>query len=189
MAYEQKDFKSLLGMKGFSDVMLSNHFSLYEGYVKNVNTLLGMLDTKEVGTLEYSELQRRFAWEWNGMRLHELYFGNISNGGNIISEGKLKQKIEKIYGNFENWKKNFIAVGAMRGIGWAILTYDKESDELFNLWINEHDVGHFAGAVPLLVMDVFEHAYMTDYGIKRADYINAFFQNIDWKEVENRFNK
>lgn len=184
--YTPKNFDHLLGTPGFSDMLLKNHFTLYEGYVKNSNALLDLCSTKEVGTLEYSELQRRFGWEWNGMRLHELYFGNMSSESKDIQE-KVKTKIESVYGSLENWRKNFVGVGAMRGIGWTILAYDQETDDLFNLWINEHDVGHFAGAKPLLVMDVFEHAYITDYGIKRADYIEAFMKAIDWSVVESRF--
>jgi len=184
--YQAKEFNHLLGLPGFSDTLLTNHFTLYQGYVKNTNGLLEMLDTKEPGTVEYSELQRRFGWEWNGMRLHELYFGNMTKETIEMKEGAFKQKIDKIYGNVENWKKNFVGVGTMRGIGWVVLAYDKEADELFNAWINEHDVGHLAGAVPLLVMDVFEHAFMIDYGLKRADYITAFWNAIDWAVVESR---
>ncbi|OGH66289.1 MAG: superoxide dismutase [Candidatus Magasanikbacteria bacterium RIFCSPHIGHO2_02_FULL_41_13] len=186
MMYQAKEFNHLLGLPGFSDTLLTNHFTLYQGYVKNTNGLLEMLDTKEPGTVEYSELQRRFGWEWNGMRLHELYFGNMTKETIEMKEGAFKQKIDKIYGNVENWKKNFVGVGTMRGIGWVVLAYDKEADELFNAWINEHDVGHLAGAVPLLVMDVFEHAFMIDYGLKRADYITAFWNAIDWAVVESR---
>jgi len=120
------------------------------------------------------------------MRLHELYFGNMKNGGSELSDGELKNKINKTYGSLENWRKNFAGVGGMRGIGWAILAHDKESDILFNIWINEHDIGHLAGATPLLVLDVFEHAYITDYGLKRADYIEAFMKAIDWEVVEKR---
>lgn len=185
--YTAKNFEHLLGTPGFSETLLKNHFTLYEGYVKNTNAFLELLSTKEVGTPEYSELQRRFGWEWNGMRLHELYFENMSKASTELSEGTFKQKLESIYGSVENWKKNFIGVGAMRGIGWALLIYDKKSDELFNVWINEHDLGHFAGTTPLLIMDVFEHAYITDYGIKRADYIEAFMKTIDWSVVKQRF--
>ncbi len=185
--YIKKDFSYLIGIEGFSEGILKNHFLLYEGYVNNTNKLIEILDNKEPGSLEYSELQRRFAWEWNGMRFHELYFSNIKSGSGNISDGILKQKIEKKYGNVDNWLKNFIAVGLMRGIGWAVLAYDKESDELFNIWVNEHDVGNFVGAIPLLVIDVFEHAYMMDYGTKRVDYINMFLKNINWQEVEKRF--
>lgn len=184
--YAAKDFKHLLGLSGLSDMLLTNHFTLYEGYVKNTNALVSLLETKEIGTPEYSELQRRFGWEWNGMRLHELYFENMTQEPQALASDSLKEKIETSYGTFENWKKNFIGVGAMRGIGWVILYQDKATGRLFNAWINEHDTGHLAGATPLLVMDVFEHAYMTDYGIKKADYIETFFRSIDWNIVTNR---
>ncbi len=185
MAYSAKNFEHLLGTPGFSDTLLKNHFALYEGYVKNTNSLLEALDQKELGTSEYAELQRRFGWEWNGMRLHELYFGNIKIDGSQITN-TIKEKITAIYGNIENWQKNFMAVGAMRGIGWAVLYLDQISGELFNIWVNEHDAGHLSGAIPLLVMDVFEHAFLIDYGLKRADYIEAFMQAIDWEAVEKR---
>jgi len=84
------------------------------------------------------------------------------------------------------WEKDSRAMAAMRGIGWVILYYDKQADRLFNVWINEHDVGHFSGCAPLLAIDVFEHAYLIDYGTKRADYIDAFMKVIDWKVVEKR---
>jgi len=186
--YEAKKYDNLLGMKGFSDGLLETHFKLYEGYVANTNKLLELLDNKESGTPEYSELQRRFGWEWNGMRLHELYFGNMGVEATPLDDGGLKERIENIYGSFENWQKNFANVGMMRGIGWVILAYDKESDELFNLWIGEHDLGHLAGVKPLLVMDVFEHAYLADYSTNRKDYIDAFMANINWEEVSKRYN-
>jgi len=185
--YEAKNFERLLGTEGFSDVLLRNHFMLYEGYVSNTNKLVDLLKTKEIGTPEYSELQRRLGWEWNGMRMHELYFGNMIKGGSQLIEEGFKKKLDKTFGSFENWKKNFIGVGSMRGIGWAVLVYDKEKDELFNIWVNEHDGGHLVGSIPLLVMDVFEHAFALDYGIKRADYISAFWNAIDWNVVSLRF--
>lgn len=185
--YNAKDFSCLLGIKGLSKNLLKTHFTLYQGYVANTNNLLNLLDTKEAGTPEYSELQRRFGWEWNGMRLHELYFENLTKESNDIPDGKLRAKMEKIYGNLEQWRENFAEVGMMRGIGWAILFYDKPSGKLFNVWINEHDSGHLAGAIPILIMDVFEHAYLADYGIKRANYIEAFFQAIDWNSAAKRF--
>ncbi|MBP9728355.1 MAG: Fe-Mn family superoxide dismutase [Candidatus Moranbacteria bacterium] len=184
--YTAKDFTHLLGLPGFSDVMLTNHFALYEGYVKNSNLLIDLLETKEPGTPEFSELQRRLGWEWNGMRLHELYFENMTQSPTELTSGALKEKIEKVYGSFENWKKRFTSIAAMRGIGWVILYQDTVSGELFTTWINEHDGGHLSGCVPLLIMDVFEHAYITDYGIKRADYIASFMKVIDWSVVEKR---
>lgn len=187
MAYAAKNFEYLIGLTGFSDTLLTNHFTLYEGYVKNTNALVELLETKTPGTPEYSELQRRLGWEWNGMRLHELYFENLSKEPQALRDGKLKEKIVALYGSLENWEKSFVSVGAMRGIGWVVLTHDTTSGELFTIWVNEHDGGHLAGTTPLLVMDVFEHAFVLDYGLKRADYIGAFMKAIDWSVVEKRF--
>lgn len=185
--YETKDFSHLLGIPGMSDALLNNHFTLYQGYVKNTNALLEKWKTVEAGSAEFAELHRRFGWEWNGMRLHELYFGNMTKGGTALGEQGLRQKMDETWGSVENWQKEFVALGAMRGIGWVILAHDKATGKLFNVWINEHDTGHLAGAEPLLVMDVFEHAFMLDYGLKRADYINAFMSSIDWRAAEERF--
>ncbi len=192
MNYEPKNFDRLLGIDGFSEQLLKNHFTLYQGYVNNTNKLADILAsfTKEekTGAPEYAELKRRFGWEFNGVKLHEYYFGNMVKGGKTPDKNSgLFQKISEDFRSYENWEKDFKSVGAMRGIGWTILYYDKESDRIFNIWINEHDTGHLAGAVPLLVMDVFEHAYMLDYGLKRMDYIEAFFKSIDWEIVIERF--
>ncbi len=187
--YTAQNFSSLHGTPGFSETLLNNHFTLYEGYVKNTNTLIETLRSgkRAAGTPEYNELTRRFGWEWNGMRLHELYFANLKNGGQTTTAGgPLEALLTATWGSFENWKKDFMAVGGMRGIGWAILSYDAEQKALFNVWVNEHDVGNLAGAKPLLIMDVFEHAFMIDYGIKRADYIQSFMGAVDWSVVEKR---
>jgi superoxide dismutase, Fe-Mn family len=190
MPYTAKDYSSLIGMKGFSETLIKNHFTLYQGYVTNTNkvadALSQMLKDGKTGTPEYAELKRRFGWEFNGMRLHELYFENLKSGGGINRAGKLAKTMEKDFGGIDAWEKDFRATGAMRGIGWTALYYDAAGDRLFNSWINEHDVAHLAGCAPILIMDVFEHAYMTDYQLKRADYIEAFFSNINWNAVEAR---
>jgi len=188
--YAPQDFSKLKGMKGFSDTLLEQHFTLYQGYVKNTNTLLEQLtqmaQQQQTNMPAYTELKRRLGWEFNGMRLHELYFGNLGGDGQLKSDGPLAKKLAANFGSYEAWMADFKATGAMRGIGWVILYEDPASGRLINMWINEHDVGHLAGGKPLLVMDVFEHAYMTDYGLKRADYIQAFFNNINWPMVEAR---
>ena len=190
MEYQSKDFSSLLGMKGFSDEMLEDHFSLYEGYVSNVNELLAKLktlgDRGELDSSEHAELRRRLGWEFDGMRLHELYFGNLGGDGKAPSGGELAKRLAFSFSSREKWMKEFKAVGEMRGVGWAMLTFDPAGERLLNLWIDEHDVGHAAGCTPLLVMDVWEHAFMTDYRTDRASYIDAFLQNVDWREVERR---
>ena len=194
MHYEPKNFDHLIGTLGFSDQLLKNHFTLYQGYVMNTNKLADMLSqmtgTEKIGTPEYAEVKRRFGWEFNGMRLHELYFGNMKNGGaGLGNASALSKKIIEDFGTCENWEKDFKAVGAMRGIGRTVLYHDQDNNGLFNIWVGEHDMGHLAGCVPLLVLDVFEHAYTLDYGIKKADYITAFMKAIDWGVVYKRFNK
>ena len=190
MPYAVKDFGTLVGMEGFSETLLKNHFTLYQGYVTNTNKLLdtlgGMLAEGKAATPEYAELKRRLGWEWNGMRLHELYFGNLGGKGALAPEGRLGKALAAEFGGVDKWEADFRAVGAMRGIGWVALYQDGPGGRLVNQWINEHDAGHFAGAVPILIMDVFEHAFMIDYGLKRADYIAAFFKNVDWKAAEGR---
>jgi superoxide dismutase, Fe-Mn family len=190
MAYDTRDYKKLLGMNGFSDNLLNNHFTLYQGYVKNLNRLVETIDAlSKAGksdTPEYAELQRRFGFEWNGMRLHEYYFDNLGGTGLAVSGGKLAQKLAATWGSREAWEKDFRATGAMRGVGWVVLYQDIQSGRLFNTWINLHESGHLTGCQPVLVMDVWEHAFMIDYGLKRAEYIEAFFRNIDWSVCELR---
>jgi Fe-Mn family superoxide dismutase len=190
MSYTAKDYAKLIGMEGFSETLLKNHFTLYQGYVTNTNKVLEalgqMLKADKAGTTEFAELKRRLGWEFNGMRLHEYYFENLGGKTPIDKNGKLAQKMAEAFGSYEAWEKDFKATGAMRGIGWVILYQDTHSGKLINFWINEHDVSHPAGCNPLLIMDVFEHAFMLDYGLKRADYIGAFFKNINWQAVEAR---
>ncbi len=190
MTYTAKDFSFLLGMKGFSDTLLKNHFTLYQGYVTNTNKVLDLLaallkDGKQ-GTPEFAELKRRLGWEFNGMRLHELYFSNLGGDGDWGKSPELTKRVVAQFGSVEACANDFMAVAAMRGIGWAVCYEDPETGLIINQWINEHDAGHPAGCNPLLILDVFEHAYMTDYGIKRADYLTAFFSNLKCEVLEQR---
>lgn len=189
--YTAKNFDRLMGLDGLSEQLLKNHFALYSGYVVNTNKLAeelkSLADSDKISSLEYAELKRRFGWEFNGMRLHEYYFGNLTKGGIALDHASpLARAIEENFGSLKNWEKDFRATGAMRGIGWVVLMQDNESGKLFNVWINEHDLGLLSDSKILLVMDVFEHAFMLDYGIKRANYIEVFFQNINWEAVIKR---
>ena len=190
MPYTAKDYSNLIGMEGFSETLLKNHFTLYQGYVTNTNKLIdllaAMLKEGKVGTPEYSELKRRMGFEFNGMRLHEYYFDNLGGKGVLDKSSKLARKLTEDFGSYEAWEADFKGTGKMRGIGWTILYQDNITGKLLNQWINEHETGHLAGCIPLLVMDVFEHAFITDYGLKRPDYIEAFFKNINWEVVEGR---
>ncbi len=190
MSYAAKDYSSLIGMEGFSETLLKNHFTLYQGYVTNTNKLLDtlalMLKDGNTSSPEFAELKRRFGWEFNGMRLHEYYFENLGGKSVLDANGKLAQAINANFGSYDVWLKDFKATGTMRGIGWVVLYQDGISGKLINFWINEHDVSHPAGCNPLLIMDVFEHAFMIDYGLKRVDYIEAFFKNLNWAIAEAR---
>ena len=188
--YAPQDFSNLKGMAGFSDKLLDMHFTLYQGYVKNTNLLLDQLrqlaTQNQTGSPAYAELKRRLGWEFDGMRLHELYFGNLGGKEPLNKDSKLMKRLAENFGSYDKWAADFKATGAMRGIGWVVLYEDPKSGRLINVWINEHDAGHLAGGNPLLIMDVFEHAYLPDYGLKRGDYIQAYFQNINWPAVEAR---
>lgn len=192
MAYEARNYEQLLGIEGLSDQLLKNHFTLYQGYVTNTNKLADalsqMLKDGRTATPDYAELKRRFGWEFNGMRLHEYYFGNMVKGGKGLDPASgLAQKLAADFGSYENWQKDFKASGTIRGIGWVVCCLDPVANRTCNVWINEHDTGHLAGGIPLMIMDVFEHAFMLDYGLKRADYIEAFFRVIDWSAVTARY--
>lgn len=189
--YEAKDFSKLLGMPGFSDTMLNNHFKLYQGYVKNANLVNDKANalcmSGQAGTPEFAELKRRLGWEFDGMRLHELYFGNLGGKTALDAASPLAVALVAQYGNFENWKVDFTSIGLMRGIGWVVLYQDPVTGRLFNCWIDEHATGHLAGCNPVLVMDVFEHAYTTDYQLDRKSYVEAFWRNVDWTAATSRY--
>ena len=191
--YEVKNFDSLLGLAGFSDTLLKNHFTLYQGYVANTNKLIAELkilrEEEKANTPAFAELKRRFGWEFNGLRLHEYYFANLNKNKTELKPNGLRLALETEFGSLANWEKDFRATSLMRGIGWVILAYDQIGNRLFNVWVNEHDTGHLGGGVPIMVLDVFEHAYMLDYGLKKADYLEACFKAFDWKTVEKRFAK
>ena len=194
--YTAKQF-DLSGLNGISDQTLEMHFKLYEGYVTNTNTLTkkiteilsgGKVDQEEVPA--YSELTRRLGFEYNGMVLHEWYFGNMRKGSATTDPEKnsnFYRLAEQSFGSYDIWKADFVSVGKMRGVGWAVCYQDPVNERLSNHWITLHEVGNVAGFVPVLVMDVWEHAFLLDYKpAERPKYIEAFFSNIDWAAVEGR---
>ena len=190
VAYTAKDFGSLIGMAGFSETLLKNHFTLYQGYVTNTNKSLDlqaqMLKDGKTGTPEFAEINDGSAGNGTGCGFMSSISGTWAERRASIRPASSARRLAAEFGSLQDWEKDFRAAGAMRGIGWVVLYLDSASGRMFNSWINEHDTGHPAGCAPLLVMDVFEHAYMTDYGIKKADYIEAFFKNIDWAAVAAR---
>ena len=192
--YQAKQF-NLSGLQGISDQTLEMHFKLYEGYVKATNDLTarigeiladGKVDQEEMPA--YSELTRRLGFEYNGMVLHEYYFGNMKRqGGGEAGRGAFRDAVERSFPSFEVWKTDFTSVGKMRGVGWSIAFLDPNSGRVSNHWIELHQTGNVAGFVPLLVMDVWEHAYLLDYKpADRPKYIESFMANVDWEAVEQR---
>lgn len=193
--YKPRQF-NLSGLNGISDETLEMHFKLYEGYVENTNqlneNLFGMVKGGSLDpdrTVAFSEMKRRLGFEYNGMVLHQYYFENLKrNGSDAADKGSpFRSAVEASYGTWESWKADFTAVGMMRGIGWAICYEDPVLGQPVNVWINEHQVNNIAGYRPLLVMDVWEHAFLLDYKpAEKGKYIEAFFSNIAWDAVEKR---
>ena len=196
ITYSPKHF-NLSKLQGISDETLEMHFKLYEGYVKSVNELNqkignlladGQVDKEEFPA--YSEITRRMGFEYNGMVLHEYYFGNLKSGGSGSADKTFASAAEKTFGSFDLWKTDFVSVGKMRGVGWAICYQDPNSGALSNHWITLHEVGNVTGFTPILVMDAWEHAFILDYApADRPKYIEAFFSNIDWSAVQSRLNR
>lgn len=193
--YEAKRF-NLSGLKGISDNTLKMHFALYEGYVKETNHLLakiaeflanGEVDQEEMPA--YSEVKRRLGFEYNGMVLHEYYFGNLTSRPAPEPKGRsgFLDAVERSFGSYDLWKVDFTSVGKMRGVGWAICYQDPINGDLTNHWITLHEISNVTGFMPILVMDVWEHAFLLDYKpSERGKYVDAFFSNINWQVVENR---
>lgn len=195
-SYTPRQF-NLSNLKGISDATLEMHFKLYEGYVKETNNLSdrittfiqdGKVDQDEMPA--YSELTRRLGFEYNGMVLHEYYFDNLKTGGGTGDPDKASaflKAAESSFGTYDIWKTDFVGIGKMRGVGWAICYQNPANGRLSNHWITLHETGNVAGFNPIIVMDVWEHAFLLDYKpAERPKYIEAFFSNIDWSMVEAR---
>jgi superoxide dismutase, Fe-Mn family len=198
-SYQPRQF-NLSGLKGISDQTLEMHFKLYEGYVKETNNLTtritdfikdGNVDQEEMPA--YSELTRRLGFEYNGMVLHEYYFDNLQKGGGTGDPTKTSEFMkaaETTFGSYDIWKADFVGIGKMRGVGWAICYQNPANGRISNHWITLHETGNVAGFNPILVMDVWEHAFLLDYKpAERPKYIEAFFSNINWNAVEDRLKK
>jgi Fe-Mn family superoxide dismutase len=194
-SYKAQEFTHLQGLDGISDAQVKEHLDLYTGYVKQVNQLSEQL-AEMIGrgqasgkSPEFAELTRRLGFEYNGMILHEYYFSNLRPAADPQpgSGSGLGQALAGSFGSVENWKADFHAIGEMRGVGWVILFEDPATERLTNHWITLHQDGVPAGFKPLLVMDVWEHAFMRDYkATERPKYIEAFFRNVDWQAVDRR---
>ncbi|HEX6538820.1 MAG TPA: Fe-Mn family superoxide dismutase [Candidatus Dormibacteraeota bacterium] len=191
--YKQRSF-DLSGLAGISDRTLEMHFGLYAGYVKNTNLLneqlVEMTGQGKGGTPAFAEITRRLGFEYNGMVLHEYYFGNMKRdgGGEISSSSPLGRALGESFGDLDVWKKDFTAIGGMRGVGWTVTYLDPATGRLSNHWITLHEDGNIAGFKPIIVMDVWEHAFLLDYKpAERPKYIESFMANLDLEAAEKRF--
>ncbi len=194
-SYTPRQF-NLSGLNGISDKTLEMHFKLYEGYVKETNNLTerigkfledGKVDQEEMPA--YSELTRRLGFEYNGMVLHEYYFENMQKQGtgDPGQSSAFRKAAEESFGSYDIWKADFASVGKMRGVGWAMCYQNPANGRISNHWITLHETGNVSGFKPVLVMDVWEHAFLLDYKpAERPKYIEAFFTNINWDVCDER---
>ena len=189
--YRVKEF-DLSGLQGISDETLELHFGLYKGYVENTNKLNSQIadlsGTADEGAPALSELIRRRGFEYNGMVLHEHYFGNMTRRpADLARDSAFHAAAVRSFGSVEEWKEDFMAVSRMRGVGWALTLQDPSLGHLSNHWVTLHEDGNIAGFRPIVVMDLWEHAYLLDYKpAEREKYVEAFFANVDWSVVASR---
>ncbi len=191
--YQEKTF-SIPHTEGISEKTLATHLKLYGAYVKNTNTVQTAIAEAEKDTAKNSSilagLYRRLSFEWNGMRNHEYFFTQFEGGVRALSDGELKKTIEKTFGSFEQWLLAFKALASTRGIGWAVLYKDPTTGTLFNSWIDEQQLGVHTGATPILMFDMWEHAFILDYApAEKSKYIDALFANLNWSICEKRFSE
>ncbi len=189
--YKAKDYSALKGLHGITDDQVQVHLTLYNGYVTRSNklneTLASMLAEGKTTTAEFQELKRRAGWEHNGVILHEQYFDNLTPNGGDGKGSKFADAVAKQYGSFDSWKGDMLGTAKMPGVGWAVTYYDPSRKIFDNYWIDRHDHGHPAGYTPVLVLDLWEHAWSVYLKpTERAKYLEDFFANVNWKTVDAR---
>ncbi len=179
---------------GISEKNIEEHLKLYSGYVKNANTILEKIDEYKTDSEKHAyalgELGRRFAFEFDGMRNHEYYFHSLEGGATPLSNGALKEKIEETWDSLDNFLTMFKALALTRGVGWAWLYYDKHTDRLLTQWSDEQHLGHLVGCTPILGIDVWEHAFVSDYQPSgKKQYVEDFLSNLNWSVIEENYNQ
>ena len=181
-------------LKGISVKNIEEHMKLYMGYVKFANYIQNQIvELSKEGdkwTYEIAELQRRFAFEHDGIRNHEAYFSQFEGGPQPLGDGPLKQKIEKDFGSVDAFITRLKAVAMTRGIGWAMLYHCSDVDHLLTQWVDEQHIGHLSGPKLILAIDMWEHSYVADYQPSgKKQYVEDFFANLNWSVIEKRFNR
>jgi superoxide dismutase, Fe-Mn family len=187
--FEAKQFDSINGVPGLSEKLMTEHYKLYEGYVKKANEIEEKLKTVDLSTANATQSDLRalklgYSFAVDAIKAHELYFGHLG-GGSGKPTGHMGKLIEKNFGSFEQWDADMRATG-IAARGWVWTAYDWDRGTLFNYLGDAHDAFPIWGATPLVALDVYEHAYMIDYGVNRKDYIESFMKTLDWDVIEKR---
>ena len=189
--FEPKEF-NIPKLKGISEITIEEHLKLYSGYVKNANLILEHIEKSSgdsESVFEVAELQRRFSFEFNGMRNHEYYFGSLEDGPKeLLEDSKLRVAIEKEFGNFNKWLNRFKTIALTRGVGWTMLYFDPQTKRLLNQWVDEQHLGHLSSCSPILALDMWEHSFVADYQPSgKKQYVEDYFTNINWEVIERNF--
>ncbi|KKR70473.1 MAG: Manganese and iron superoxide dismutase [Candidatus Nomurabacteria bacterium GW2011_GWB1_40_7] len=194
MKFEEIKF-NIGALNGISARNVEEHLKLYAGYVKNTNLILEKIPeyegyTKEDAFAPYvvSEIQRRFGFEFNGMRNHEYFFKSLEGGTKSLPENSaFKKEIEKDL-PFDKWLDIFKSLAMTRGVGWAVLYWDKQTKQFVATWVDEHHMGQLNGLNWILGIDMWEHAFVYDYSTsEKKKYVDAFFENLNWEVIEESF--
>ena len=182
-------------LKGISAKNIEEHLKLYAGYVKFANYIVGKIQEltaadAEKNSYEINELQRRFAFEHDGMKNHELYFSQFEGGTKALGEGTLMEQVKKDFGSYDAFLARLKALAMTRGVGWAMLYYCSETGHLLTQWVDEQHLGHLSGPKLILAIDMWEHSFVFDYQPSgKKQYVEDFFANLNWGKVEERFGK
>ena len=192
MKFEPKTF-NIPALKGISAKNIEEHLKLYAGYVTHSNLVLEKIselsNDPEANMGILSGLQKRFGFEYNGMRNHEIYFNSLSGGANSLPENsEIKKAIITEWESFEKWLTLFKTLATTRGVGWAMLFYDRKEKRLLNAWVDEQHFGQLQDCTLVLALDMWEHAFVYDYPTsEKKKYIEAFFENLNWEIIEKNF--
>ena len=189
--YTEQQF-TIPKLNGISQKSVEEHIKLYSGYVKNANLIeeriKALSKESEKNAYELAELQRRFAFEFGGMRNHEYYFKLLEKSVAPDPESGLFKAIEARWGSFDAWKARFTDLALTRGVGWAILYWDRSAKALVHGWVDEQHLGQLVGCIPVITLDMWEHSYVLDYFPSgKKQYIADFLSQMDWKQAEENF--
>lgn len=193
MQFTEKKFE-IGELKGISAKNIEEHLKLYAGYVKNANFVqekLGELaNDLEKYSYSFGELSRRFSFEYNGMRNHEVYFDSLSGGASVLNpESELAKSIAYLWGSYDKWLAQFKQLAMTRGVGWAMLYLDKKEHRLLMSWVDEQHLGQLQDCTLVLGLDMWEHSFVADYQPSgKKQYVEDFFANLNWSKIEENFN-